>query len=262
MTEKTKKTIHPKRILIDDEKLQLTVIRRLDELLNKERPIAALIRKISAESGLSLASIRETVRAAKNGENMKLLQYTYFSKHFHFNLCNFFNPDMTNWDKEYTEIDEIENAFKRMARVIEYAKYSNHVLIRTNTVTNGDMYNVFSQAFCENFQLIVENGYDSDNAPKLSINQVVRLSALSNIPTYAFFMVDDDAFESILKENVLRHKTYLIVMYLPIGLSEPEERNVRSSFWRIILTLRLIHRIRVIRLWILRFAEQSLIISR
>ena len=201
MTEKTKKPNYPKRVLIDDERLQLTVIRRLDELVNKERPTAALIRKISAESGTPLASIKNVIHSARNGENMKLLQYTYFSKHFHFNLGNFFNPDMINWDKEYIEIDEIENVLKHMARVIEYAKYSSYVLIRTNTITNGDMYNVFSQAFCENFQLTVENGYDPDKAPKLSINHIVRLSALSNVPTYAFFMVDDDAFESILKEK-------------------------------------------------------------
>lgn len=201
MTEKTKKTNHPKRILIDDEKLQLTVIRRIDELLNKEKSTAALIRMISAESGISLSAIKQMICPAKNGENMKLLQYTYFSKHFHFNLCNFFNPNMINWDKEYTEIDEIENVFKHMARVIEYAKYSNYLLIRTNTFTNGDMYNVFSQNFCRKFQLAVENGYDPDKAPKLSLNHVVRLSALSNVPTYAFFMVDDDAFESILKEK-------------------------------------------------------------
>ena len=201
MTEKTKKPNYPKRVLIDDEKLQLTVIRRIDELLNKERPIAALIRKISAESGVSQATIKNVIHSARNGENMKLLQYTYFSKHFHLNLCDFFNPDMINWDKEYIEIDEIENVLKHMVRVIEYAKYSNYVLIRTNMITNGDMYNVFSQAFCENFQLIVENGYDPDKAPKLSINHIVRLSALSNVPTYAFFMVDDDAFESILKEK-------------------------------------------------------------
>ena len=201
MTEKTKKTNHPKRILIDDERLQHIVIRRIDELLNKERPIAALIRKISAESGIQLESIQELVRSAKNGENMKLLHYTYLSEHFHFNLCNFFNPDMMNWDKEYTEIDEIENVFKRMARVIEYAKYSKYMLVRTSTFTTGDMYSVFSQPFCRNFQLAVENGYDPDKAPKLSINHVVRLSVLSNIPAYAFFMVDDDAFESILKEK-------------------------------------------------------------
>ena len=201
MTEKTKKTNYPKRVLIDDERLQLTVIQRIDELLNNERPIAALIRKISAESGVSLDAIREMVRSSKNGENMKLLNYAYFSKHFHFNLCNFFNPDMINWDKEYTEIDEIENVFKHMARVIEYAKYSKYVLVRTNTFTNGDMYSVFSQPFCRIFQLAVENGYDPDNAPKLSINHVVRLSVLSNIPTHAFFIVDDDAFESILKEK-------------------------------------------------------------
>lgn len=201
MTEKTKKK-YPKRVLIDDENLQFTVIRRIDELLNKERPIAALIRKISAESDTSLETIREMVRTARNGENMKLLQYTYFSKHFHFNLCNFFNPDMINWDKEeYTEIDEIENVFKHMARVIEYAKYSKYILVRTNTFTNGDMYSVFSQPFCRIFQLAVENGYDPDNAPKLSINHVVRLSALSNIPTYAFFITDDNAFESILEEK-------------------------------------------------------------
>lgn len=201
MTEKTKKK-YPKRVLIDDENLQFTVIRRIDELLNKERPIAALIRKISAESDTSLETIREMVRTARNGENMKLLQYTYFSKHFHFNLCNFFNPDMINWDKEeYTEIDEIENVFKHMARVIEYAKYSKYMLVRTNTFTTGDMYSVFSQPFCRIFQLAVENGYDPDNAPKLSINHVIRLSALSSIPTYAFFMMDDDAFESILKEK-------------------------------------------------------------
>lgn len=199
MTEKTK---YPKRILIDDERLQLTVIRRIDELLNKERPITVLIRKISSESGIVQETIRETVRSAKKGENLKLLNYTYFSKHFHFNLCNFFNPDMKDWDKEeYAEIDEIENVFKHMARVIEYAKYSNHLLIRTNTITNGDMYRVFSQPFCRNFQLTVENGYDPDEAPKLSINHVVRLSTLSSIPTYAFFMMDDDAFESILKEK-------------------------------------------------------------
>ena len=202
MTEKTKKPNYPKRILIDDENLQLTVMRRIDELLNKERPTAAFIRKINAESGVSLRTIEHIVYLAKNGENMKLLQYTYFSKHFHFNLCNFFNPDMKDWDKEeYTEIDEIENAFKHMARVIEYAKYSKRMLVRTNTFTNGDMYSVFSQPFCDNFQLIMENGYDPGKAPKLSINQVIRLSALSNIPTYAFFMMDDDAFESILKEK-------------------------------------------------------------
>ena len=201
MTEKTKKTNHPRRILIDDEQLQHTVIRRIDELLNKERPIAALIRKISAESGMPLESIQEMVRSAKNGENMKLLHYTYFSKHFHFNLCNFFNPDMINWDKGYTEIDEIENVFKHMARVIEYAKYSKYMLIRTSAFTTGDMYSVFSQPFCRNFHLVVENGYDPYKAPKLSINHVVRLSVLSNIPAYAFFMVDDDAFESILKER-------------------------------------------------------------
>lgn len=195
------KTNYPKRILIDDERLQLTVIRRIDELLNKERPIIALIRKISAESGVSLDAIREMVRSSKNGDNMKLLNYAYFSKHFHFNLCNFFNPDMKDWDKEYTEIDEIENVFKHMARVIEYAKYSKYVLVRTNTFTNGDMYSVFSQPFCRIFQLAVENGYDPDNVPKLSINHVVRLSVLSNIPTHAFFIVDDDAFESILKEK-------------------------------------------------------------
>lgn len=201
MTEKTKKLNHPKRLLIDDERLQFVVIRRIDELLNKERPTTALIRKISAEFSASLKAIRDLVRSTKNGENMKLLHYTYFSKHFHFNLCNFFNPDIINWDKEYTEIDEIENVFRHMARVIEYAKYSKYVLIHTNTFSNGDMYSVFSQAFCENFQLVVENGYDPDNAPKLSINHVIRLSALSNVPTYAFFMVDDDAFESILKEK-------------------------------------------------------------
>ena len=201
MTEKTKKTNHPKRILIDDEKLQFTVVRRIDELLNKERPIDALIRKISAESGMPLEAIREMVRSTKNGENNKLLQYTYLSKYFHFNLCNFFNPDMKDWDKEYTEIDEIENVFKRMARVIEYAKYSKYMLVRTNVYTNGDMYSVFSQPFCRIFQLAVENGYDPNNAPKLTINHVARLSVLSNIPTYAFFMMDDDAFESILKEK-------------------------------------------------------------
>lgn len=202
MTEKTKKTNHQKRILIDDERLQFTVMRRIDEFLNKERPTTALIRKISAESGVSLRTIENIVRTAKNGENMRLLKYTYFSKHFHFNLCNFFNPDMKDWDREgYTEIDEIENAFKHMARVIEYAKYSKRMLVRTNTFTNGDMYSVFSQPFCDNFQLIVENGYDPDKAPKLSINHVVRLSALSNVPTYAFFMMDDDTFESILKEK-------------------------------------------------------------
>ena len=201
MTEKTKKTKYPKRVLIDDERLQFTVIRRIDELLNKERPIAALIRMISAESGIQLESIQEMVRSARTGENMKLLQYTYFSKHFHFNLCNFFNPDMMNWDKKYTEIDEIENVFKRMARVIKYAKYSKYMLVRTSTFTTGDMYSVFSQPFCRNFQLAVENGYDPDKAPKLSINHVVRLSVLSNIPAYAFFMVDDDAFESILNEK-------------------------------------------------------------
>lgn len=198
MTEKTK---YPKRILIDDEKLQRIVIRRIDDLLNKERPTTALIRKISAESGISWATIREMVRSAKSGENVKLLNYAYFSKHFHFNLCNFFNPDMKDWDKEYTEIDEIENVFKHMARVIEYAKYSKYVLIHTNTFTNGDMYSVFSQPFCRIFQLSVENGYDPDKAPKLTINHVVRLSVLSNIPIYAFFIVDDDAFESILKEK-------------------------------------------------------------
>lgn len=198
----TEKTNYPKRILIDDERLQLTVIRRIDELLNKERPIIALIKKISAESGISQETVREIIRSAKNGENLKLYHYTYFSKCFHFNLYNFFNPDMKDWDKEeYTEIDEIENVFKHMVRVIKYAKYSNHILIRTNTFTNGDMYSVFSQPFCRNFQLAVENGYDPDKAPKLSINHVVRLSALSNVPTYAFFMVDDDAFESILNEK-------------------------------------------------------------
>ena len=118
MTEKTKKPNYPKRILIDDEKLQLTVIQRIDELLNKERPTTTLIKKISAESGIQLEAIREMVRSAKSGENMKLLHYTYFSKHFHFNLCNFFNPDMKDWDKEeYTEIDEIENVFKHMGCV-------------------------------------------------------------------------------------------------------------------------------------------------
>lgn len=202
MTEKTKKLNYPKRVLIDDERLHLTVIRRIDELLNKERPITALIKNISAESGIAHESIRETVRSARKGENLKLPNYTYFSKYFHFNLCNFFNPYMKDWDKEeYTEIDEIENVFKRMTRVIEYANYSNHLLIRTNTFTNGDMYSVFSQPLCRNFQLTVENGYDPDKAPKLSINHVIRLSVLSNIPTYAFFMVDDDAFESILEEK-------------------------------------------------------------
>ena len=209
MTEKTKKPNHPRRLLIDDENLQLTVIRRIDELRNKERPTTALVRKISAESGTSLKVIREIVRSAKNGENMKLLHYTYLSKHFHFNFCNFFNPDMKDWDKEYTEIDEIENVFRHMARVIEYAKYSKYVLIHTNTFSNGDMYSVFSQAFCEKFQLTVKNGYDPDKAPKLTLNHVARLSVLSNVPTYAFFMVDDDAFESILKEKCVTARDVL-----------------------------------------------------
>ena len=131
MTEKTKKPNYPKRVLIDDERLQLTVIQRIDELLNKERPTAALIRKISAESGVSLDAIREMVRSSKNGENMKLLNYAYFSKHFHFNLCNFFNPDMKDWDKEYTEIDEIENVFKHMARVISFVRIRSQMGICT-----------------------------------------------------------------------------------------------------------------------------------
>ena len=202
MTEKTKKTNHPKRLLIDDERLQFTVIRRIDELLHKEKSTSEVVKKFNAEFGISPASANEIIYGVKSGASMKIYQYTYFSKHFHFNLCNFFNPDMINWDKEeYTEIDEIENVFKHMARVIEYAKYSKYMLVRTNTFTTGDMYSVFSQPFCRIFQLAVENGYDPDNAPKLSINHVIRLSALSSIPTYAFFMMDDDAFESILKEK-------------------------------------------------------------
>ena len=201
MTEKTKKTNHPKRLLIDDERLQFTVIRRIDELLHKEKSTSEVVKKFNAEFGISPASANEIIYGVKSGASMKIYQYTYFSKHFHFNLCNFFNPDMINWDKEYTEIDEIENVFKHMARVIEYAKYSKYMLVRTNTFTNGDMYNVFSQSFCRFFQLAAENGYDPNKAPKLSINHVVRLSVLSNIPTYAFFIADDDAFESILEEK-------------------------------------------------------------
>lgn len=201
MTEKTRRKNYPKRVLIDDEKLQLTIIRRFDELLNKERPLTKFVKKLSAEFGTAPSTLREIINPAKNGENLKLYYYIYFSKHFHFNLCNFFNPDMKDWDKDYTEIDEIENAFKRMARVVEYAKYSSYMLIRTSVLTDGDKYSVFSQEFCKIFHLMAKTGYDFDRARRLSINHVIRLSALSNIPVYAFFMIDDDAFESIVEEK-------------------------------------------------------------
>ena len=201
MTEKKVRKRYPKRVLIDDEKLQLTIIRRVDELICNERPLIEFVKKLSAEFGTKPSTLREIINPAKSGNNLRLYHYIYFSKHFHFNLCNFFNPDMKDWDKEYTEIDEIENAFKRMARVVEYAKYSSNMLIRTNVLTDGDKHNVFSQDFCKNFHSMVKNGYDFDKARKLSINHVIRLSALSNIPTYAFFMIDDDAFESILEEK-------------------------------------------------------------
>ena len=205
MTEKTKKPNYPKRVLITDEKLQFSVMRRIDELLHRERYTTEVVKKFNAEYGISTASASEIICGAKSGANLKIYHYTYFSKHFHFNLCNFFNPNMKNWDKEYTEIDEIVNAFKRMARAIEYAKYTPYILNSTNLLTNGDMYSVFTQPFYRTFRSMVENGYnsDSDMERKISINHIIRLSALSGIPTYAFFMVDDDAFESILEEKCI-----------------------------------------------------------
>lgn len=203
MTEKTKKTHYSKRVLITDERLQLTVMKRIDELLHREKYTTEVVKKFNAEFGISTASASELICGAKKGANLKIYHYTYFSKHFHFNLCNFFNPNMINWDKEYTEIDEIVNAFKRIARVIEYAKYTPYILNSTNLLTNGDMYSVFTQPFYRTFRSMVENGYNSnsDIARKINLNQIIRLSTLSSIPTYAFFMVDDDTFESILEEK-------------------------------------------------------------
>lgn len=190
-----------KRVLIDDEKIQFFVIKRIDELLHREKPTSELIRKFSAEFGVTRPAAREIIYAAKSGENLKMPHYNYFSTHFHINLCNFFNPDMQDWDKKYVEIDELENLFNHMVRVIEYAKYSSYILIRTNVLTNGSLRNVFSQSFYGNIQLMMNDGYDFDKARKISLNHVIRLSALSNIPVYAFFMIDDDAFESIMKER-------------------------------------------------------------
>lgn len=190
-----------KRVLIDDEKIQFFVMKRIDELLHREKPTTGLIRTFSAEFGVTQPAAREIIYAAKIGENLKMPHYNYFSAHFHINLCNFFNPDMQDWDKKYVEIDELENLFNHMVRVIEYAKYSSYILIRTNVLTDGSLRNVFSQSFYGNIQLMMNDGYDFDKARKLSINHVIRLSALSNIPVYAFFMIDDDAFESIMKER-------------------------------------------------------------
>lgn len=201
MTEKTNKKNFPKRVLVDDEKLQFSIIRRIDELLHREKPISELIRTFSAEFGVTPPTASEIIRAARHGENLKIPHYTYFSKHFHINLCNFFNPDMKDWDKECVEIDENENLFKRMTRVIEYANYSSYTLVRTHVLTNGDLHCVFSQTFCNIIQSMMKDGYDYDKARKLSLNHVVRLAALSNIPVYAFFMIDDDTFESILEEK-------------------------------------------------------------
>lgn len=191
----------PKRILIDDEKIQFFVIKRIDELLHREKPTTKLARTLSTEFDTTPIAVREIVSSAKIGENLKIPYYTYFSTHFHINLCNFFNPDMQDWDKKCVEIDELENLFNRMVRVIEYAKYSGYILIRTNVLTGGSLRNVFSQSFYKTIQLMMNDGYDFDKACKISLNHVIRLSALSNIPVYAFFMVDDDAFESILKEK-------------------------------------------------------------
>lgn len=190
-----------KRVLIDNEKFQFFVIKRIDELLHREKPTTGLIRTLSTEFDIAQSTVRDIIYAAKSGENLKIPHYNYFSTHFHINLCNFFNPDMQDWNKKYVEIDEIENLFNRMVRVIEYAKYSNYILTRTNVLTNGSLRIVFSQSFCGNFQLMMNDGYDFDKARKLSLNHVIRLSALSNIPVYAFFMIDDDAFESIMKER-------------------------------------------------------------
>ena len=190
-----------KRVLIDDEKIQFFVIKRFDELLHREKPTTGLIKTLSTEFDITQPAARDIIYSAKSGENLKIPQYNYFSTHFHINLCNFFNPDMQDWDKKYVEIDEIENLFNHMVRVIEYAKYSNYILTRTNVLTNGSLRIVFSQSFCENIQLMMNDGYDFDKARKLSLNHVIRLSALSNIPVYAFFMIDDDAFESIMKER-------------------------------------------------------------
>lgn len=191
----------PKRVLIDDEKIHFFVIKRINELLRKEKPTSKLIKTISTEFDTTPSAVREIIRAARIGENLKIPHYTYFSTYFHINLCNFFNPDMQNWDKKYVEIDELENLFNHMVRVIEYAKYSGYILIRTNAITGGSLRNVFSQSFYRDIQLMMNDGYDFDKARKLSLNHVIRLSALSNIPVYAFFMIDDDAFESIMKEK-------------------------------------------------------------
>lgn len=151
MTEKTNKKNFPKRVLVDDEKLQFSIIRRIDELLHMEKPTSELIRTFSAEFGVTPSTASEIIRAARHGENLKIPRYIYFSKHFHFNLCNFFNPDMKDWDKECVEIDELENLFNRMARVIDYANYSSYTLVRTHVLTDGDLHCVFSQVFLQHY---------------------------------------------------------------------------------------------------------------
>lgn len=79
----------PKRVLIDDEKIQVFVIKRIDELLRREKPTTGLIRTFSAEFGVTRSAAREIIYAAKSGENLKMPHYNYFSAHFSYQSLQF-----------------------------------------------------------------------------------------------------------------------------------------------------------------------------
>lgn len=195
---------YPKRASIDDDELFKTVMKRSEEVLSRERTQSGLSAKLAQESGLNQSVSLELIRAFKNGHSLKISRYAIISKYFHFNLCHFFNIGETNWeDMEYVEIDETENAFKRMARVIEYAGYSNNILARADIISNGEIHSVFSIRFAKTIRSAMMNGYDPKTAPSININHIIKLSVLSRLPIHAFFMIDDDEFESILEEKCL-----------------------------------------------------------
>lgn len=195
---------YPKRASIDDGEMFKAVMIRSEEVLSRERTQRGLSVKLAQENGINQAVTLELIHAFKNGRSLKISQYAIFSKYFHFNLYHFFNIEETNWeDMEYVEIDETENAFKRMARVIDYAGYSNNILGRTEVISNGKIPSVFSIRFAQIIRFAMMNGYDPKTAPSININHIIKMSALSRLPIHAFFMIDDDEFESILEEKCL-----------------------------------------------------------
>ena len=193
---------------IEDPILVKLIPERINKIIQEKVPENKLLEYFQKITETDVRSSNYSIaNKMRTGKSVYLKYYANFARKFRINLFHLFNPyDNQRWNRHsYRTYNELKVLDRNIRMVCAYGKYTKSFLNQVDSLSGGKCGIVLPTTAMDDTSDLYTTEWLFQYA---SINRIIRLSKITNIPLHVFFNPESFAFERYMKDHCIPQSRY------------------------------------------------------